>query len=118
MAMRVLMYSRETPCPDVDVARRVLGILQVPYEEINIEEDTSSRARVLAWTGRATVPTIVIAEGAGVGPYEPVAPVTPGSSTRGVDRGALISEPSADELLAFLTKHGLVPVEREEALSG
>ncbi|MFQ5945342.1 MAG: glutaredoxin family protein [Anaerolineae bacterium] len=115
MTKRVVMYSRERSCADVDVARRVLSILRVPYQEINIEEDESARERVMAWTGRATVPTIVIAEGSGVEPLEPVGTVTPGSSPRGVDRGALISEPSADELRAFLEKHDLVPVAREQA---
>ena len=118
MTKRVVMYSRERFCADVDIARRVLGSLRVPYEEINIEEDESARERVMAWTGRAAVPTIVIAEGEDLGPVEPVAPVTPGESSRGVDRGALVSEPSAKELHAFLAKHGLVQVAREEAPDG
>lgn len=89
-------------------ARRVLRTHKVPYREIDIEADEGAAARVKKWTGFYSVPTIVVAEGEGLDPALPVSPLPEGASPRGVDRGGMITEPGADQLVSFLQRHGFL----------
>lgn len=89
-------------------ARRVLRNLRLQYREINIEADGEAAAKVKRWTGFYSVPTIVVAEGEGLDPALPVSPLPEGASPRGVDRGGVITEPGADQLVSFLQRHGLL----------
>ncbi|MGQ9907791.1 MAG: glutaredoxin family protein [Candidatus Flexifilum sp.] len=108
MSKRLVMYVRSTPCPFMTVARRVLQDYQVDYTEVFIDRDEAARRRVLEWTGFLSVPTIVVAEGDSVLPFEPPAPLERGRSPRGIDRGAMITEANREELAAFLLKHGFI----------
>jgi len=92
----------------VERARRVLRDLRVPYREINIEADGEAAAKVKRWTGFYSIPTIVVAEGEGLDPALPISPLPEGASPRGVDRGGMIAEPRADQLVSFLRRHGFV----------
>lgn len=89
-------------------ARRVLQELKVPYREIDIEADEEAAAKVRRWTGFYSVPTIVVAEGQGLDPALPLSSLTEGASPRGVDRGGMITEPTADQLVSFLRRHGFL----------
>lgn len=89
-------------------ARRVLRELKVPYREIDIEADEEAAAKVRRWTGFCSVPTIVVADHEGLDPALPVSPLPKGASPRGVDRGRMITEPRADQLVSFLHRHGFV----------
>ena len=89
-------------------ARRVLRNLRAPYREIDIEADEEAAAKVKRWTGFYSVPTIVVAEGQGLDPALPISPLPEGASPRGVDRGGMITEPRADQLVSFLRRHGFV----------
>jgi hypothetical protein len=60
------------------------------------------------WVGFESVPTVVIAEGESVEPFEPPAPLPAGTSPRGVDRGSMLTEASTDKLREWLVKHGLL----------
>jgi len=90
----------------VERARRVLRNLGVPYREIDIEADEEAAAKVKGWTGYYSVPTIVVAEGQGLDPALPILPLAERASPRGVDRGGMITEPRADQLVSFLRHHG------------
>lgn len=108
MPYRLLMYSRTTSCPFVSVAKRVLARHGVPYEEIFIDQDAEARARVVAWTGFQSVPTLVVAEEDSLLPVDALSELAPGASPRGIDRGPMITEPSSIELEHFLTRHGFI----------
>ena len=83
-------------------ARARLAELEVKYQAVDIEQDPGAAQRVEEWVGFRSVPTIVVAEEGALGPSEGPEPLPEGSGPRGVDRGYLISEPSDDQLDAFL----------------
>ncbi len=90
------------------MAREVLKRSRVPYREINIEADQEAAAKVKGWTGFHSVPTMVVAEGESLDPALPLEPFPQGASPRGLDRGGMITEPSAEELRRFLRRHGFM----------
>ncbi|MBL8145842.1 MAG: glutaredoxin family protein [Anaerolineae bacterium] len=104
----IVMYSRTFGCPFVSVAKRVFADFALSYREIMIDKDAEAKARVVAWTGFQSVPTLVIAEAGGDRPIEEPAPLPRGSSPRGIDRGYMITEPSHAEMKAWLVKHGFI----------
>ena len=104
----LIMYSRRLGCPFVTLAKRVLADYQVPYREIYIDVDQAARARVVEWTGFLSVPTLVIAHDDGDLPYEVPPPLPKGASPRGINRGAMITEPGESQLLEWLRQHCLV----------
>jgi glutaredoxin len=108
MPAELVMYSRSLGCPFVSVARRVLEQADIPYREIFIDQDKEARARVQQWTGFFSVPTLVISHNGGDLPYAVPPPLPPGTSPRGIDRGAMITEPSEAQLTTWLQKHGLL----------
>ena len=108
MAKALVMYSRTRYCPDVERARTRLAKLGLEYEEINIEEDLEAARQVEDWMGFLSVPTIVVAREGASAPVEEPTPLPRGSSPRGIDRGPMITEPSNDQLDAFLSKHGFL----------
>ncbi|TVR20325.1 MAG: glutaredoxin [Anaerolineaceae bacterium] len=105
---QLVMYSRTTGCPFLTLARRVLHDYHVAYHEIFIDRDAIALHNVVTWTGFRSVPTLVIARRGEIVPYVDVAPLPTGHSPRGIDRGAMITEPNIPELEAWLTKHGLI----------
>ncbi|GAB4512739.1 MAG: hypothetical protein OHK0046_12740 [Anaerolineae bacterium] len=104
----LIMYSRTAGCPFVNIAKRVLAEHQVPYREIFIDQDDTARQRVLEWTGFLSVPTLVIAQPGSDLPYEAPLPLPKGSSPRGIDRGAMLTEPSMQQLAEWLTLHRFI----------
>ncbi|MCU0513867.1 MAG: glutaredoxin family protein, partial [Anaerolineae bacterium] len=91
----LVMYTRTAGCPFVTTAKRVLADFGVPYREVFIDQDPEARARVLAWTGFLSVPTLVVAAPGQDVPWTAVAPLPPGDSPRGVDRGPMLTEASS-----------------------
>ena len=110
---QLIMYSRTTGCPFITLAKRVLNDYDVSCQEIFIDQDQQARQRVYAWTGFLSVPTLVIAEEGSVLPYEEPAPLPHGSSPRGINRGAMITEPNLDQLTEWLEQHGFIEVETD-----
>ena len=104
----LVMYSRTQGCPYTRIAKRTLERRGVPYREIYIDRDAEAARRVEAWTGFRSVPTLVVARPGEDVPYEPPAPLPEGASPKGVDRGTMITEPLAGQLLAWLRKHGFI----------
>ncbi len=104
----LVMYSRSTPCPFVNLAKRVLGERHITYRELYIDKDKTNEQRVLNWTGFLSVPTLIIARQGEDVPYEEPAPLAKGSSPRGVNRGAMLTEPGEEQLVNWLREHGFI----------
>lgn len=107
MSKQVVLYMSPWCGSSLD-AQRALNEWGVPYRSINIKEDKAAAGRVRAWTGYESVPTLLIAEGDSVEPYEPPVPLPTGRGPRGIDRGSMLTEPTRAELRAWLMKHGLL----------
>jgi glutaredoxin len=107
--LELVMYSRTTACPFVSLAKRVLDREKILYREIHIDVDHAAEQRVLQWTGFLSVPTLVIAQPGEVLPVQTPEPLLKGASPRGVDRGPMITEPSEEQLVAWLRRFGLLP---------
>ncbi len=110
MAKELVMYTRTFGCPYVSIARRVLEEHHIAYREVFIDQDEAARERVLTWTGFLSVPTLVVVESGMDVPDVQPPPLPTGSSPRGINRGVMITEPNADELLAWLGQHHFVKV--------
>ena len=108
VAKELVMYTRTLGCPMVATARRVLQATGVSYREVFIDQDAQAKERVLDWTGFLAVPTLVVTEENGLLPLEEPPPLPAGASPRGIDRGAMITEPSETELRDWLRKHGFI----------
>jgi glutaredoxin len=108
MEKELIMYSRSSGCPMMTLAKRVLEDYNVSYREIFIDQDKTARQRVETWTGFLSVPTLVIANRGDVLPYEEPAHLPSGDSPRGINRGAMITEPNIKELTAWLVQHQLI----------
>jgi len=107
------MYTR-AGCAMVGLAKRVLNDYHVPYREIAIDRNLTARQWVMAVTGFLSVPTLVVAHPGETLPYEEPLALAAGASPRGVNRGAIITEPSTEQLLGWLQQHGFIQVEVEE----
>ena len=108
MKHTLVMYTRTSSCPFVTLSKRVLADHAVTYHEVFTDRDDEARQRVLAWTGFLSVPTLVVAKEGSILPYEEPAPLPRGTSPRGIDRGAMITEPSMTELTRWLVRNGFV----------
>jgi glutaredoxin len=106
--MELVMYSRTRFCPFVRLAREALTYWNVPYREILIDHDPIAQAQLLQWTGFLSVPTLVVAERGSDLPLAPPAPLPPGDSPMGINRGSMLTEPSEAELHAWLRQHGFL----------
>ena len=104
----LIVYGRTTYCPYLDIAHTVLADHKIPYREIMIDQDPEAAGRVIAWTGFRSVPTILVAEPGRDVPVEDPSPLAKGASPRGIDRGSMITEASADELIPWLKRHGFI----------
>ncbi len=59
---RIVMYARDTYCPDVSRARRRLAHHGLEWTEFNVEVDDAARDRMREITGRGSVPTLLIGD--------------------------------------------------------
>jgi glutaredoxin len=107
--MELVMYSRKRPCPFVHLARQALAHWDVPYREILIDHDPAAQARLFHWTGFLSVPTLIVADIGSDLPASPPAPLLPGESPMGINRGSMLTEPNEAELFDWLRQHGLLP---------
>ncbi len=108
MQHSLIMYSRTSPCPFVSLAKRVFEREGVSFHELFIDQDKEAEQRVVEWTGFLSVPTLVVALPGEVLPFAPPLPLLPGSSPRGVDRGAMLTEPGEEQLVGWLRQHGFI----------
>lgn len=108
MARTLIFVSRMMGCPMATLAHRVLEDYGVPYTERFYDSEPDVKSRLLQWAGFLSVPTLYVADGDVNQPETPPAPLARGTSPQGIDRGSMITEPSADQLLDWLIKHGFV----------
>jgi glutaredoxin len=109
MHKELVMYSRTTGCGFVRIAKQVLKENKIPYREVLIDEDPQASLRVKIWTGFLSVPTLVITRPGEIVPITEPMPITPNNSPRGINRGSMISEASARQLLIWLQDNDFVP---------
>ena len=108
MPNMLIFVNRTIGCPLATLARRVLEDYSVPYTERFYDTEADVKSRLLQWTGFLSVPTIYVADGDPNQPATPPSPLEQGASPRGINRGSMITEPSADQLLDWLVQHGFV----------
>jgi len=114
MAKRLVAYISPW-CYNCSDTREALKTWGVPVEFVDIEKDAAATRRVLAWTGYRSVPTLLIAEQGSLEPGEAPAPLAPGASPHGIDRGSMLTEPTRAQLRAWLIAHGLLSAEAAKA---
>lgn len=105
---QLVVYVRGNFCPDVARTREFLQVHAVPHRLIDATDDPDARARVLAWTGYLSFPTLIVAEEDSVEPLEAPLPLRPGQSPRDVDRGTMLTEASNAVLEQWLRRHGFL----------
>ena len=108
MEKELVMYVRTSYCPWVALARDLLDRYQVPYREINIDDDPIYAARVKEWTHHYSVPTLVITNPGEDVPREEFLPRPTHTSIKGYDRGPMITEANNQQLEDWLFKHGFL----------
>jgi glutaredoxin len=111
MSLRLVVYVSPW-CFNCTDTRDALTAWGVPATYVDIKQDAQAAKRVRTWTGFESVPTLVIAEEDNVEPHQPPAALT-GRSPRGVDRGTMLTEPTRNELGAWLVRNGFL---QEEAV--
>lgn len=104
----LVVYTRTSFCPYQAQANRVFSRYGLTPRTILIDGDRILTGRVETWTGFRSVPTIIVAAPGSDQPLEQPAPLPPGASPRGIDRGYMITEAREDELEAWLLRHGFI----------
>jgi len=107
MSRQVVVYMSPW-CSSSSDTQRALKEWDVPATFVNIKEDRAAATRLRGWVGFESVPTVVLAEEGSLEPCDPPAPLSTGSSPRGVDRGSLITEATRVQLRAWLVRQGLL----------
>jgi len=108
---RLVVYGSSVPCPDMARFQWWLQRFQVPgMVMLDIHHDEEAYDKVVAWTGHASVPTLVIAPDDGFDPIEPPEPITAGKRVRAFDRGTVLTEPNPGQIADFIQRHG-IPVQ-------
>ncbi|RLT41971.1 MAG: hypothetical protein DWI58_07635 [Chloroflexi bacterium] len=102
---RLVVYGRSGYCPDMMRWDRWVREHPLAYVLFDIDVDTDARAFVVRHTGHRSVPTLVIAPDDGFDPIEDPAALI--RSARDVDRGSMLTEPSAPTIEAFLHRNGI-----------
>lgn len=104
----LVVYTRSTYCPYQAKANRVFERYSLSPRTILIDQDQKMEQRVINWTGFKSVPTIIVAHAGEDLPVDEPAYLEKGSSPRGIDRGAMITEATEEQLTDWLVKHGFV----------
>lgn len=104
----LLIYGRSTFCPDLVKIKRYLFQQQVPYRQVNVDENREAAHILEQLIGTRTVPTLVIATPGSYYPFAPPAPLPPGTPPRNFDRETLVQEPQEALLAAWIERHQLV----------
>lgn len=118
---RLVVYGRSSFCPDMMRWDHWLKRNPVEHLAFDIDTDQEALAKVMAWTGHQSVPTLVIAPDDGFDPIEEPSALPPGRGPRAVDRGTMLTEPNPGQVEEFLDRHGIPyggDVEGGEAAEG
>ena len=115
---RLVVYGRSSFCPDMMRWEHWLKRHPVEHVAFDIDTDPEALAKVVAWTGHQSVPTLVIAPDDGVDPIEEPSVLPAGRGPRAVDRGTMLTEPNPGQVEAFLDRHGIPYSDGSEAGDG
>ena len=107
-AKEIIVYGSGERLREVETINHILAAYHVPFRQVSVDRDPMALGRVLLWTGRRSVPTLVAAQPGQDDPYLPPSPVKSWDAGRGVDRGSIICEPSENELVMWLRRQGFV----------
>ncbi len=116
MAYKLVFITRTFGCPMATLANRVLNDYGVAFREIFYDQDPLWREKLISWVGFLSVPTLFIADDTvdADAPITSPSPLPAGNSPRGIDRGAMITEPFEDELLRWLRRFELIEAETSD----
>lgn len=106
--IQLVMYGRRFACADQTQAQAWLAERGLQYDFVDISADSQAAGRLEQWVGSLSVPTLIVARPGEHEPYQPPAPLRPEQRVRGLNRGTLITEPSAEDLEHWLIQHGLL----------
>lgn len=101
----IVIYVRNVYCVSVALARDLMNRYNIPYREINIDEDPDVAARLKEWTHHYSVPTLIIANPGQDVPYTDFLARPTDRTIKGYDRGPMITEPNNRDLENWLYKH-------------
>ena len=104
---RLVVYGRSSFCPDMMRWDHWLKRNPVEHVAFDIDTDRDALAKVVAWTGHQSVPTLVIAPDDGFDPIDEPSELPAGRGPRAVDRGTMLTEPNPGQVEAFLDRHGI-----------
>jgi hypothetical protein len=105
----LLIYRRQSFCSAVWRVERDLKNWSVPFREVIVDHNEAAMAGLRQWTGgNLSSPTVVVSLRGENMPLELPEPVAPRTPVRGRDMGAVIVEPTTEQLREFLRKHGFV----------
>jgi glutaredoxin len=108
MDKEIVMYVRGVYCGSVALARDLLNRYQIPFREINIDDDPLYAARLKEWTNFYSVPTLIITNPSEDVPYTDVLPRPSDRPLRGYNRGPMLTEPNNQDLENWLYQHGFL----------
>jgi hypothetical protein len=80
----------------------------VPFREVNVDQDLTLARRLKEWTNFLSVPTLIVASPGENLPYTDFLPPPTDRPLRGYDRGPMITEPNNQQLEDWLYKHNFL----------
>ncbi len=108
MDKELVMYVGGNFCAFTALARDLLQRYEIPYREININDDPEIAARIKEWTHHYSVPTLIVAHPGQDVPYTDFLARPTHRTIKGYDRGPMITEPNNHQLENWLHKHGFL----------
>ena len=108
MEKELVLYGQTRYSPYVALARDLLTRYKIPFREIDVQANPMMADRVTTWTGRLSLPTLIVTLPGSDVPLTPPTPLETDQAPRGLDRDSLISEPNNQQLEDWLHKHGFL----------
>jgi len=112
---RLVVYGRSSFCPDMMRWDHWLKRHPVDHVAFDIDSDPEALAKVIAWTGHQSVPTLVIAPDDSFDPIEEPTALPAGRGPRAIDRGTMLTEPNPGQVEEFLDRHDITYGDGSEA---
>jgi len=108
MDKELVLYSQVKYSPYVALARDLLQRYKIPFREIDITTNATAAEQLKTLTGNLNIPTLVLTKPNSNFPLAPPTPLVPNQSSRGLDRGTIITQPNNKQLENWLHQHGFL----------
>jgi hypothetical protein len=95
----------------LDAAAQIIDVIRgfgLSFREVLVDRDPEAMGRVLYWTGKANVPTVVAAQPGRITPYAEPQPVAPRTRRDHADLGSLIAGPDRKQLEDWLIRQHFI----------